>query len=393
MRILYVHNDYGNWSGEEASAENLVKLLSDNGHEVSWFRRSSSEINSSLSGKVKAFFTGVYNPFSSKEIERILDKTKPDIVQIQNLYPLISTSIFKSIKKYHIPVVMRCPNYRLFCPTGSFFCRGEICQKCTKPGHEFWCVFKNCSEDFLKSSGYALRNAWARMTKSIIKNVNIFIVQTDFQKQQFIKNGISPDSIEILPGMQSNIDISSNGHIGDFVGFVGRPSREKGIDTFIEAAKVTPEIHFSVAGDCSTSGQYLSISPSNMQWLGFLKGDELFDMYKSSRFIVVPSNWYEGFPNVIVQAMMMGKAVITSRLGGMPEIVDDGKTGLLCEPNNHKDLSEKIKYLWGNPDLCKQMGQAGRKKALQEYSQEKCYERLMKIYEKAIQIKKQSIEV
>ena len=391
MRILYVHNDYGIWSGEEASAEGIVKLLTEKEHEVFWFRKSSRELlsNDSFLNKVSAFKSGIYNSKSASEIALKLDEIKPDIVQVQNIYPFISTSIFNPIKQRNIPVVMRCPNYRLFCPTGLFFHNGSICKKCTTTGRELWCVLKNCTGSAFKSTGYALRNSWSRITKSIKKSVDIFIVQTEFQKEQFIKNGIPSNQIEILPGMVSNIDVSSNGQIGNSVSFVGRPSIEKGIDTFIEAAKITPEINCSIAGECSTSEQYLSCSSKNVNWLGFLEGKDLFDMYRSSRFIVVPSNWYEGFPNVITIAMMMGRAVIASRLGGIPEIVEDGITGLLCEPNNPKDLSEKIKYLWDNPDLSKKMGEAGCKKALQEYSQEKCYERLMRIYEKAIELNKQ----
>ena len=388
MRVLYVHNDYGIWTGEEASAETIVKLLKEHSHDVFWFRKSSRKLwsNDSFFSKAAAFVSGIHNSHAAREIAIKLDKIKPDIVQVQNIYPFLSPSIFRPIRERKIPIVMRCPNYRLFCPTGLYFSKGSVCEKCTSAGREFWCIFKNCGVDFFKSTGYALRNAWARMTSSIQKGVDIFIVQTNFQKKKFVENGISSDRIEILPGMIHEIDISGNGHIGDSVCFVGRPSREKGIDTFIQAAKATPQVPFSVAGDCPTSGQYLSSTPDNMNWLGFLKGKALFNMYQSSRFIVVPSNWYEGFPNVIVSAMMTEKPVIASRLGGIPEIVDDGITGLLCEPNNPDDLSEKIQYLWDRPQLCKQMGRAGRHKASQEYSPEKCYERLMMIYQKAIEI-------
>jgi len=77
---------------------------------------------------------------------------------------------------------------------------------------------------------------------------------------------------------------------------------------------------------------------------------------------------------------------ICSRIGGLPEIVDDGTTGLLFEPGNSEDLAEKILYLWDRPDLCRKMGRAGCEKALREYSPEKYYERLMAVYEKAIEL-------
>ena len=87
---------------------------------------------------------------------------------------------------------------------------------------------------------------------------------------------------------------------------------------------------------------------------------------------------------------MQGKPAIASRIGGIPEIVDDGVTGLLFEPGNADDLAQRIRHLWDNPQLVKKMGQAGREKALSQYSPDKYYERLMSIYEKAINISKKN---
>jgi hypothetical protein len=134
MRILYIHNDYGEWSGEEAAARGLARLLADHGHEVFWFRRSSAEIVGSVSGSVKAFFTGIHNPFAARALARYLDENPADLVQVQNLYPLLSPSIFRPIKEQGIPIVMRCPNYRLFCPNGLHMVHGKVCEKCLSPG-------------------------------------------------------------------------------------------------------------------------------------------------------------------------------------------------------------------------------------------------------------------
>jgi glycosyltransferase involved in cell wall biosynthesis len=86
----------------------------------------------------------------------------------------------------------------------------------------------------------------------------------------------------------------------------------------------------------------------------------------------------------LAEAALYGKPVVASRLGAMAELVDDGKTGLLFEPGNAEDLARKIKILWDDPELCHHLGEAGRKKALQEYSSDKYYERLMTVYKKAI---------
>jgi glycosyltransferase involved in cell wall biosynthesis len=101
---------------------------------------------------------------------------------------------------------------------------------------------------------------------------------------------------------------------------------------------------------------------------------------------VLPSICYEGFPTILVEAMLRGKPVICSRIGGLSEIVEDGVTGLLFEPGNPNELVKKIRYLWDRPNLCRRMGRAGREKVLHQYSPQKSYERLMATYEKAMQL-------
>jgi glycosyltransferase involved in cell wall biosynthesis len=101
--------------------------------------------------------------------------------------------------------------------------------------------------------------------------------------------------------------------------------------------------------------------------------------------VVVPSSWYEGFPNVILEAMRSKKPVICSNIGGLPEIVDNGETGLLFEAGNSEDLADKILYLWDRPQLCKQMGEAGYSKLLREYTPSRYYERLWQVYQRALQ--------
>ena len=123
-------------------------------------------------------------------------------MQVQNLYPLISSSIFKPLKDRKIPVVMRCPNYRLFCPAGlSLDSKGKVCERCWRGFHEINCVILNCQHSFAASLGYALRNAFNRISGRILKGVDVFIVQSEFQKNKFMNQGIEADRIGIVPGI------------------------------------------------------------------------------------------------------------------------------------------------------------------------------------------------
>jgi len=384
LRILFVHNDYGSRSGEEVAAEGLAQLLIDHGHEVFWFRRSSSEIGNSIGGRAKAFFAGIHNPFAARALSRMLDEVKPDVVQVQNIYPLLSPSIFHPIKARRIPIVMRCPNYRLFCPNGLHLVRGEVCEKCLGFGRETWCILKNCENSLFKSTGYALRNAWARLSGRILKNVDMFIVQTEFQKGKFAERGIPESRIGIVPGFVPDNDEAQPQELGDLVTFVGRVSPEKGIEDFLAAARLLPDLPFAVAGSENGMPGIHERSPANVQWLGFLVAAELRDLYARSRMVVVPSRWYEGFPNVAAQAMACGRPVVAARIGAMTSIVEDNRTGLLAEVGNPHDLAAKVEALYQDRDLCRRMGQAAIEKAVAQYSSESIYLALTAVYDNAI---------
>lgn len=390
MKILFIHNSYSDKTptGEEHASRELAALLEEHGHEVRWFKRSSDEITGKA-GAIKAFFTGIYNPSSAKALAKVLDDYQPEVVQVQNLYPFISTSIFKPLKKRGVPVVMRCPNYRLFCPNGLCLdSKGQVCEKCWGKGREWWCVKGNCEGSFSKSLGYALRNRYARRSRNILNGVDVFIVQSEFQKNKFIGQGILERKIGILPGISPDVKQPENDVMGDWVSFVGRVSAEKGIYEFIEAAKLNPTIPFKVAGSLDKQFSIPKDLPANVEFVGFLKGDALNEFYLKSRIIVVPSKWYEGFPNVILRGFMLGRPVITTNIGAMQSIVETGKDGILVEPGSVDDLSAAIADLYPEVELCKQYGAAGQKKAETLYSREHIYEELIGIYNQAKENKK-----
>lgn len=381
MKILYIHNDYARPSGEEHASSSIAELLREHGHEVEFFRRSSAEITG-LAGQIKAFFCGISNPCAAREVARKLDEFKPDLVQVQNLYPFLSPDIFKPVKARKIPVVMRCPNYRLFCPNGLCY-DGKVCEACFG-GREWNCILHNCAGGRFKSLGYAVRGFAARVSRRILNHVDMFIVQTEFQKRKFIEQGIAPEQLGVVPGLMPKIEPVDEWTSGKYVTFVGRVSEEKGIDEFLAAARRLPEIPFAVAGSYDGMPEITKDAPANVVFWGFLKGDQLRQAYLDSRLILVPSKWYEGFPNVIVMSMMLRKPTLTAALGATGSIITDGVDGLLFEPGNVPDLTDKISSLYPDLDRCRAMGEAGFVQAEKLYSREMIYQTLEKIYEQAI---------
>lgn len=385
MRILIIHNSYGKFSGEEAVVQSQISLLQDNGHQVLRYERSSAEIPEMYLGTLRAFFSGIYSFYSRRQIRELLAEHKPDIVHVHNVFPLISPSIFVECRKARVSVVMTAHNYRLICPNGLFITKGQICEKC-RNGKEYNCLLNNCENNYFKSFGYFLRNYFARKFGFFKNNVTVYATLTEFHRNKMISEGIPENHIVCIPNMVDTNSGKNLHPLGDYVAFVGRLSREKGIETLIMAARKCPSITFRLAGNYEKMPHLPDELPNNCELVGYLDRKELEKFYLGCRILIMPSICYETFGLCLAEAMVWGKPTICSRIGALEEIVDDGITGILFEPGNAHDLAEKIDYLWNRPDLCRLMGLAGREKALREYSPEKYYQRLMTVYNTAIEL-------
>ncbi len=385
MKVAVVHNRYAADSGEETAVQNLLDLLAAKGHHTACFIRTSADIHAMPFGRVRAFFSGIFSLRSRSAFRQFLKETRPDVVHVHNVFPLISPSVLLECHSVSVPVVMSVHNYRLVCPNGLHMSKRDLrlCDKCCG-GHEYWCFLKNCEGSALKSLGYALRSYVARKARLYRANVSVYVCLTEFQRGRLVSEGYPPDRMAVIPNMVPPVDDVGDGGVGDYVGFAGRVSPEKGVDVFVAAAKKCPDIKFVVAGNYDRMPGILQSSPRNCTFLGHLCSGDLARFYASSRMIVVPSVWYEAFGLCAVEAQMHGKAVICSRRGALPDIVAEGAAGMLFDAGDADDLAEKVRHLWDHPDLCRAIGEAGRRRALYEYSPRTYYQRLMGVYEKAV---------
>ena len=381
MKLLFVHNRYGKRSGEEIMLDRIVDLLRQRGHEVGTFMADSADI-AGLSGKLGAAASGIHSPASRRAIAERIAADKPDLVQVQNLYPLISPAVLPVIREAGVPIVMRLSNYRLACPNGLFLSHGKVCQACSG-GHEWNCVAKNCEGDLFKSAAYAARNAWARKRGYYRDNVTRYYAQTAFQRDVLVREGYPADRIDVIPNM---IDVAADVPAwtpGKFVGFVGRLSAEKGVDTLFAAAARLPHIPFRLAGSLGDYAGRTDI-PANVHLLGNLEPEALATFYREAAMVVTPSVWFEGFPGVVIEAMAHSRPVVLSDIGGLPELVGGGAAGLLVPPGDDAALAAAIARLWDDEVERQQLGEAGFHRVKCEYTSDLYYQRLMATYERAL---------
>lgn len=386
MKLLQIYNQYRSlFNGEEMVVNQTAQLIEKGGGQASLLMRSSRDIQTGLSGKMSAFWNGIYSRDAYKEMQRVLQEERPDIVHVHNLYPLFSPSILVACRRAGVPVVMSVHNQQLTCPTSDHLNRGEVCERCIG-GREYNCVLQNCRSNIFESIGYATRSVFARKRRLFHDNVTLFIALAEFAKKRIVESGFDENRVVVLPNMAPDVETPTDPAQGEYVAFAGRMSPEKGIDTLLDAAASLPNCPVHLAGNGPTFEQMKSAAPENAKMLGGLGGAEMERFYQGARLLVLPSRTYEMCPLVVLEAMSHGLPVITSRIGGQAELVEDGVTGLLFDPGDSRDLAAKVKRLWEDPELCQRMGRAGYERAQENHREEVYYKRLIDIYERAATI-------
>ena len=356
----------------------IAALLEQHGDAVTTWIRDNAELGDDVRGKARAFFGGVYSPASARAMRDVLAREAPDVVHTHNLYPLFSPSVLVECRRRGVPVVAHLHSYLLTCPTTFHLHAGHICERC-RGGHEYACVLQNCRGNLAESVGYALRTAVARRLRLFSDNVTLFLAISRFAKQLLVAEGYLDEQIVVLPNMVTIPERVTDPARGEYLAFVGRLSVEKGVETLLEAARLTA-LPVRIAADTSEAAELVSGAPRNVTFVGHLDAERLDDFYRGARALVVPSIWYEPFGLVVAEAMAYGLPVIASRIGALPELVDEGASGLLFAAGNAPDLAQQMLALWSAPERCRRMGSVGRTMAAREYGAPVYYDRLRAAY-------------
>ncbi len=391
MKVLQIYNEQrSRFGGEPTVIDATMRVLSQNGHDARLVMKSSRVLENSLLKRINAFWGGVYNVRAYREMHRLIETDRPDVVHVHSVYPMFSPSILVACKRKNVPVVMTVHSHNLTCPTWYHLYKGRVCEDCVG-GHEYRCVIKNCRNNILESSAYALRSSVARKFRLFHDNVSVLIVLTPFAKAKLLQAGFREDQIAVVPNPASVRESVPGRPAGNYVAFAGRVSPEKGIDTLLAAAAQMPDVPFKVAGDGDALSELKAKAPGNVEFMGRLAPPELNEFYERARMLVVPSLWFEQFPMVVLEAMGRALPVVGSNIGGLPGIVDDGLTGSLFETGDADDLAQKLRRLWDDPERCRLMGMAGQQKALREYTEDAYFQNLMAVYQSAIQRTKSDV--
>jgi glycosyltransferase involved in cell wall biosynthesis len=384
MKVLQVHNEYQQRGGEDNVVE-FEKALLSRRHEVMQYIVSNHSIASFWS-KVRLLWSTHYSIRSYRNFRNILVEEKPDIVHVHNFFPLLSPSVFQACKDEAIPVVMTLHNYRLIHPNG-FLLKGDEIDERSVEGSAYQCVKdKVYRNSFLQTLIVAHMIEYHRKRRTWHQLVNRFIALTNFAKAKFVQGGLPADKIHVKPNFLLEADRKPIKHRSNQFVFVGRLSPEKGIKTLLQAWQDVPTYELVIIGEgpLESDVRKASLSNKKITYLGSLSHERVIEELGKSKGLVFPSEWYEGFPMVIVEALACGTPVISSNIGSQQEIITDGISGLHFEVKNAKHLAEKVNELGFNERFFEQLSSNAKVQYENLYNQERNLKLLEEIYERAI---------
>lgn len=341
--------------------------------------------NISVISGLKTAIKSIYSIEAKQKLRLLLKENKVDIAQFNNISNYHTPSIIPVLKEYNIPIVWRILDYRLICPNSTLLSNDKICEACFK-GKFYNCIIKKCKKkSFLASTLLALES----YTYSILPyydEVDMFLFQSEFTRDMFVKFGFDKSKTKIVENSFDFSNITPSYKSEDYILYFGRISKEKGIKTLLKAMINIPNIKLKIVGDGPQLEEYKLFIQNNkidnVDLLGPKWGSELDPLIQGCKFTIVPSEWYDPSPYVVLQSFAHGKPVLASNIGGLKDLIVDNQNGQLFEPKNHDQLSDKIKKLFSDKDKIIELGIVARRMLEEKNNSERYYSETMNVFKK-----------
>lgn len=394
MKILAVHNFYRTFGGEDSVFTQDVALLRAAGTQVvEYARRSEELVNERLPWRKAANAFGiVYNRRTVREVRAIVREHRPDVALVQNVFPLVSPSVYYVLDAERIPIVQLLYNYRWICPNASLYTRGRICEACIHGAFRHAvrnvCCQGRISQTLLYTASISLNRKWGR----VMERMDALITPDRFLKEKMIEAGLPADRIHPVHNPFDARAISPAWPHNGYVLFVGRLERHKGVYTLLKAMELLSDIPWRVVGagpeEEEVRRQMEAFSPRNGTFLGYRMGEAMLEQMRGAAAVVVPTEWYDNAPLIVDQAFACGKPVIASRIDGIPEVVEHEATGLLFAPGDANGLAGCIRRLLSDEPERLRLAHNARRKAESEFTAERRLQGLRFVFDSAMAVRR-----
>lgn len=389
MRIILCNKFYYRRGGDCVYMMELENILKQHGHNVAVFAMQYPQNNNSewehyfpseVSFAVgKNLIKSVSRPIYSHEVKRkftqLIDDFKPDIVHLNNIHSQLSPIIAKIAHKKNIKVVWTLHDYKLLCPRYDCLQNGHnVCEECFKDKRA---VLKHsCMKNSLFASIIAYWEARKWNREKLETYTDRYICPSQFMADKMIQGGFIKRPMNVLCNFIDSNKCKKESYVkGDYYCYVGRLSHEKGIKTLIKAAN---ELQYKlvIIGGGPLADVLKSMAKDHVEFVGFKQWYEIKELVGNAKFSVIPSEWYENNPISVIESKCLGTPVLGARIGGIPELIDEGKSGMTFASRDVDDLKSKIISMWNTTwDYEKIAFQAQEK-----YSAESYYQQLMNVY-------------
>lgn len=333
--------------------------------------------------KVRKVVKSVYSLEARQQIGRLIDKVRPDIVHAHNVYHHLTPSIFGAVQKKGVPMVMTVHDLKIGCPSKLMLAPDGVCERC-KGGKTWNAITTRCQKDSLALSAVvALETTLHNALGSYRNNVDRFILPSHFHTNKLVEWGLPREKTRYLPNAVDVSELTATYEPGDRHVFVGRLSEEKGLLTFVKAVAAAGS-KATIVGTGPQEDELqrtVEATGADVEFAGYQTGGALFDIIRDARSLVLPSECYENAPVVLLEAYGVGTPVLGSNLGGIPELIIEGETGLLAESANIESFADALRRYDQMPNSeVAAMGQAGRAFVEANFSRERYLQGLLDIY-------------
>ena len=399
MRILLVNKFHYLRGGSEKYYFELAQLLKSKGHTVGFFSMKHEEnittgdaeyfveeIDLNTGSKLKALDV-IYSQENKRLMAKALEEFKPDIVHINNFQRQLSASIIDAIKEKNIPIVMTTHDLNPICPASIMLYNGEVCDDCITKGYA-QCIKKKCVKGSTLKSTLGVMEKKYYDIHNVFRKIDCIISPSEFNKNQLVNGKLKYNEIVALHNFVNESERNEY-VLGDYAFYLGRLSKEKGILNLIEAIGDIPDAKLLIAGDGPERERieaYISEHKldGRITLLGYQNQDSIHKYITNSRFVVIPSICNENCPYSVLEAMEIGKPIVASRIGGIPELIVDGENGYLYKADDINELKEKLTLLLDDDEKVNSFAQKSRELYESYYSPDSYYNELIKIYNKVM---------
>jgi glycosyltransferase involved in cell wall biosynthesis len=390
VKVISIHNRYLQPGGEDAVAMAEKALLEEHGHRVVTYWRSNAEIYERALSKPSLALSAFWAGDSIRELTRLLRDERPDIAHFHNTMTMISPAAYYACRKVGVPVVQTLHNYRLVCPGGALFRANRICEQCRGRILPWPSVVHGCYRSSrVQTAVVASVISLHRLIRTWQRAVDAYITPTQFARSKLLAGGLPAEKVFVKPNFVTT-DPGVGQRCGGYALFAGRFAdplklemlltgwQRLGGDAPLKLVGALPGDREAVAAQIAARGL------RNVKIMDWQPQPLLLRLIQDALFVVFPSEWYETFGLLIVEAFACGVPVITTRIGAMAEIVEDGVTGLHYMPGDADDLAAKLKWAFSHPDRLEEMSRKARAVYEEQYCPERNYPLLLSIYERAI---------